>query len=108
MVSGGAIEPLSRSRGFSSSRQAPDPAQTRTRPRDFATARPDHDFRSIEMTDLRLKGAANKVTGNVQAGLGKMTGDRRLELKGKIKQAQGSAQQGLADFENASRQPSSR
>jgi uncharacterized protein YjbJ (UPF0337 family) len=60
------------------------------------------------MTDLRAKGAANKVTGGVQEGLGKLTGDRREEVKGKLKQAEGSAQQGLGDIKDASRQASNR
>ena len=60
------------------------------------------------MTDLRTKGTINKVKGQVQEGLGKLTGDRHEEAKGKVKQVQGSAQQGLGDLQDATRRPSSR
>lgn len=60
------------------------------------------------MTDLRTKGATNKAKGQVEEGLGKLTGDRREETKGKVKQVQGSAQQSLADIQDASRRPSKR
>jgi len=41
-----------------------------------------------EMTDLRAKGATNKAKGQVEEGLGKLTGDRRQQAKGKVKQVQ--------------------
>jgi uncharacterized protein YjbJ (UPF0337 family) len=55
------------------------------------------------MTDLRAKGATNKAKGQVEEGLGKLTGDRHQEAKGKVKQVQGSAQQGLANAQDAVR-----
>ena len=55
------------------------------------------------MTDLRAKGATNKAKGQVEEGLGKLTGDRHQEAKGKGKQVQGSAQQGLANAQDAVR-----
>jgi uncharacterized protein YjbJ (UPF0337 family) len=60
------------------------------------------------MTDLRAKGAINKAKGQVEEGLGKLTGDRHEEAKGKVKQVQGSAQQSLGDLQDATRRPSSR
>jgi uncharacterized protein YjbJ (UPF0337 family) len=60
------------------------------------------------MTDLRAKGTINKAEGQVEEGLGKLTGDRHEEAKGKVKQVQGSAQQGVADIQDAGRRPSSR
>jgi uncharacterized protein YjbJ (UPF0337 family) len=60
------------------------------------------------MTDLRAKGATNKAKGQVEEGLGKLTGDRRQQAKGKVKQVQGSAQQSLADIQDADRRPSNR
>jgi uncharacterized protein YjbJ (UPF0337 family) len=60
------------------------------------------------MTDLRAKGATNKAKGQVEEGLGKLTGDRHEEAKGKVKQVQGSAQQSLADIQDAVRRPSNR
>ena len=60
------------------------------------------------MTDLHAQGATNKAKGQVEEGLGKLTGDRRQEAKGKVKQIQGSAQQNLAELLDAGRRPSSR
>jgi uncharacterized protein YjbJ (UPF0337 family) len=57
------------------------------------------------MTDLNTKGATNKAKGQIEEGLGKLTGDRHEEAKGKAKQVQGSAQQGLGDIQNAVRRP---
>jgi uncharacterized protein YjbJ (UPF0337 family) len=60
------------------------------------------------MTDLRAKGATNKAKGQVEEGLGKLTGDRHQEAKGKVKQVQGSAQQSVADIKDADKRPSKR
>ena len=60
------------------------------------------------MTDLRAKGATNKAMGQVEEGLGKLTGDRHEEAKGKVKQVQGNTQQSLADIQDAGRRPSNR
>ena len=60
------------------------------------------------MADLRAEGATNKAKGQVEEGLGKLTGDRRQEAKGKVKQVEGSAQQSVADIQDAGRQPSTR
>jgi uncharacterized protein YjbJ (UPF0337 family) len=60
------------------------------------------------MPDLRAKGATNKAKGQVEEGLGKLTGDRRQETKGKVKQVQGSAQQSVADIQDAGKRPSNR
>jgi uncharacterized protein YjbJ (UPF0337 family) len=60
------------------------------------------------MADLRTKGATNKAKGQVEEGLGKLTGDRHEEAKGKVKQAQGSAQESLGDLQGAARIPFSR
>ena len=60
------------------------------------------------MTDLHAEGATNKAKGQIEEGLGKLTGDRRQEAKGKVKQAEGRVQQGLGDLQDARRQPSTR
>jgi uncharacterized protein YjbJ (UPF0337 family) len=60
------------------------------------------------VTDLRAKGATNKAKGQVEEGLGKLTGDRHEESKGKVKQVQGSAQQSVADIQDAARRSSNR
>lgn len=57
------------------------------------------------MTDLHTKGAVNKAKGQVYEGYGKLTGDRSEQAKGKIKQVQGSAQEGLADLQDSGGTP---
>ena len=41
--------------------------------------------------DQRIEGAATTLGGRIQEGLGKLTGDNRLELEGKINEAKGKA-----------------
>jgi uncharacterized protein YjbJ (UPF0337 family) len=44
------------------------------------------------MTDDRIAGTARNLGGKVQEGFGKVTGDTKTELQGKMNQASGSAQ----------------
>src|SRR3978361_2333640 len=44
------------------------------------------------MTDDRIAGTARNLGGKVQEGFGKVTGDAVTELKGKVNQAAGAAQ----------------
>jgi uncharacterized protein YjbJ (UPF0337 family) len=60
------------------------------------------------MTDLRAAGATNKAKGQIEEGLGKLTGNKRQETKGKVAQVEGSAQQALADIQDSGRQPTQR
>ena len=59
------------------------------------------------MSDMRAKGDVNKAKGQIEEGLGKLTGNRNQEAKGKVKQVEGSAQQGLGDLQDAARRPKS-
>ena len=43
------------------------------------------------MTDPRIEGAATQAEGQVQNGLGRMTGDSKLQLEGKINEVKGKA-----------------
>lgn len=43
------------------------------------------------MTDQRIEGAATQAEGQVQNGLGRMTGDSKLQLEGKINEVKGKA-----------------
>lgn len=43
------------------------------------------------MTDQRIEGAATRAEGQVQNGLGRMTGDGRLQLEGRINEVKGKA-----------------
>ena len=55
------------------------------------------------MTDEHTKGAISKAKGKVEEVAGKLTGNRRQEAKGKARQVQGAAQQGLGDIGDAVR-----
>lgn len=43
------------------------------------------------MTDPRIEGAATGTEGAIQNGLGRMSGDSKLQLEGRIKEVQGKA-----------------
>ena len=45
------------------------------------------------------------LCGKPEERLGKLTGDRSQQAKGKAKQVQGSAQQGLGNVQDAVRRP---
>lgn len=55
------------------------------------------------MADQHVKGAVNTVKGTAKEGVGKLTGDRKLETKGKVQKVQGKVQDGLGDVEDAVR-----
>ena len=43
------------------------------------------------MTDQRIDGAVTELEGKVQSGLGRLTGDSKLQLDGKINEVKGKA-----------------
>jgi len=43
------------------------------------------------MTDPRIDGAADTMTGKTQSGLGRMTGDAKLQFDGKFNEVKGQA-----------------
>lgn len=43
------------------------------------------------MTDQRIEGAATQAEGQVQNGVGRMTGDSKLQLEGKMNEVKGKA-----------------
>ncbi len=53
--------------------------------------------------DDRVRGTANDLGGKVKEGLGKLTGDRRLESEGHMDQAKGKAQKAVGDLKDAFR-----
>ncbi len=53
------------------------------------------------MTSQRTQGAVNTVRGRIEQAVGWLTGNRRQELGGKVREAQGSAQHGLGDMQDA-------
>lgn len=46
------------------------------------------------MTDQRIEGLATQTEGQVQNGLGKLTGDTKLQLEGKFNEVKGKAAEG--------------
>ncbi|KQW84008.1 CsbD family protein [Brevundimonas sp. Root1279] len=46
------------------------------------------------MTDQRIEGLATQTEGQVQNGLGKLTGDTKLQLEGKFNEVKGKAVEG--------------
>ena len=53
------------------------------------------------MGDQHAEGAVSTVKGTVNEGVGKLTGDKKLETKGKVQKVQGKAQDGLGDVQDA-------
>lgn len=45
------------------------------------------------MTDQRIEGTATEMGGKIQTGLGTLTDNPKLELKGRLNQARGKAQE---------------
>uniref|UniRef100_UPI00263167EB CsbD family protein n=1 Tax=uncultured Brevundimonas sp. TaxID=213418 RepID=UPI00263167EB len=43
------------------------------------------------MTDQRIEGAATQAEGQIQNGLGRLTGDTKLQLEGKVNEVKGRA-----------------
>ncbi|MES2860807.1 MAG: CsbD family protein [Pseudomonadota bacterium] len=43
------------------------------------------------MTDQRIEGAANGVSGKLKNGLGNLTGDTKLQVEGKFEEVKGKA-----------------
>ena len=60
------------------------------------------------MSDEHVKGTLSKARGNGEEGLGKVTGNKREQVRGKARQVQGDAQKGLGDIQDAVRKPKNR
>jgi uncharacterized protein YjbJ (UPF0337 family) len=50
-----------------------------------------------------IKGAADKAKGAVKDALGKMTGDKKMQVEGKFDKAKGAAHEALSDAKDAAR-----
>jgi uncharacterized protein YjbJ (UPF0337 family) len=50
-----------------------------------------------------VKGAADKVEGAIKDAAGKVTGDKELQIEGKLDKAKGSAHNALGDLKDAVR-----
>jgi uncharacterized protein YjbJ (UPF0337 family) len=60
------------------------------------------------VTDEHVKGTLSKAQGKVEEGLGKVTGNKQEQARGKGRQVQGNAQKGLGDIQDAVRKPKNR
>ena len=55
------------------------------------------------MTDEHVQGTLNKTRGKIEEGLGKLTGNKQEQVRGKVRQVQGEAQMGLGVVQDAFR-----
>lgn len=53
------------------------------------------------MDKEHAKGAADKASGAIKEGVGKMTGDTSMKAKGKLDKAKGEAREALGDVKDA-------
>ncbi|GBU16296.1 MULTISPECIES: CsbD family protein [Methylobacterium] len=51
----------------------------------------------MSSTTDKLKGAANEVAGNVKQGVGKATGNEKLQAEGKAQELKGEAQRTVGE-----------
>jgi uncharacterized protein YjbJ (UPF0337 family) len=55
------------------------------------------------MDKEHVKGAADKAKGAVKEAVGKMAGDKRMEVEGKFDKAKGAAHEAVGDAKDAAR-----
>jgi uncharacterized protein YjbJ (UPF0337 family) len=55
------------------------------------------------MDSERIKGAAKKVEGSVKEGVGKLTGDAKLQAEGKMDKAEGAVRNAVGGAKDAVR-----
>ena len=56
------------------------------------------------MDKEHAKGAADKASGAIKEGVGKMTGDKKLEAEGKFDEVKGEAREAVGDAKDAGRE----
>ncbi len=55
------------------------------------------------MDKEHIKGAAKQARGNVKEAVGKATGDKKLEVDGKLDKVEGAARKAAGDIKDASK-----
>lgn len=55
------------------------------------------------MNKDHVKGATNEATGSIKKEVGKMTGDRTMQIKGQAREVKGKLQQGVGDAKDQAR-----
>ena len=53
------------------------------------------------MDKEHVKGAADKTSGAIKEGIGKATGDKSMEAKGKLDKAKGEAREFVGDVKDS-------
>ncbi len=71
-------------------------------------SQPIHDGRFQMTNEQQDKGTWEKTKGMVREGVGKMTGDEKMEYQGKAEQAEGEARRGVGDAEQKVRDATER
>jgi uncharacterized protein YjbJ (UPF0337 family) len=56
------------------------------------------------MNEQHVKGAADKVTGKIKEFAGRVTGNRKLETKGKVDQLKGAVRNAVGDVRDAGKE----
>ena len=51
-------------------------------------------------TSDKIKGVANEAVGNIKQGVGKVTGNEELQVKGAVQEKKGEAQQVEGEVKN--------
>ena len=57
------------------------------------------------MDKEHVKGAADKASGNIKEGIGKATGNEKLEAEGKFDKAKGETREAVGDVKDALKKP---
>ncbi len=57
------------------------------------------------MDKEHIKGAADKASGAIKEGAGKITGNEKLEAEGKFDKAKGEVRQGVGDVKDELKKP---
>ncbi len=55
----------------------------------------------MSSTSDKIKGLANEAAGNVKQGVGKMIGNKEMQIKGAAQEGKGEAQQAVGSAKNA-------
>ncbi|MDP1555265.1 MAG: CsbD family protein [Hyphomonas sp.] len=53
------------------------------------------------MDKQHLKGEAKKAEGNIKQGVGKLTGNKKLQAEGKLDEAEGEVRKTVGDVKDA-------
>ncbi|WP_407315534.1 CsbD family protein [Pseudomonas sp. nanlin1] len=59
----------------------------------------------MSSTTDKIKGVANEAAGNVKQGVGKVTGNEKLQVEGAIQEKKGEAQQTVGKVKDAVKKP---